>query len=97
MNSKCETCKFLKISPGDIVPYGSTTAHLPDEWDCDAEWKDSEDSEHLVLALFNGEIQDCPHYAELPKCPKHPDQYLGKYGCASCEEEYHKSIQQKLG
>lgn len=35
---QCNNCKFLTIIPGDWVPYGSTNAQLPDEYECTYEW-----------------------------------------------------------
>jgi hypothetical protein len=88
---KCETCKFLKIMSGDWVPYGSTNAQLPDEWECNHQWEEGNEENdwcnELIDSLMNGQNQNCPHYEELPRCPKHPDQYINqKYGCGKCEE-----------
>ena len=43
----CETCLNLQVSAGDRVPYGSTTAQLPDEWDCKAAWTEPDADEQI--------------------------------------------------
>ena len=89
---KCESCEFLRVIPGGHVPYGSTTAQFPDDWDCEGDWdthgKTVKQVNDLILHLFNGKTLECPCFSELPHCGKHPDQYIDKgYGCSSCEEE----------
>jgi len=89
----CETCTNLKVTGGDIVPYGSTTARLPDDWDCNAPWE-GDDADDKIEALFCNESRICPHYKELPKCPKHPNQHIdGRYGCGACENEAYAKME----
>lgn len=96
-NPKCETCQHLKILSGDWVDYGSTRAQLPDDWECAHEWEEGNESNdwcnQQIDDLFSGKVKVCPHYLELPYCPKHPTHYIdSKYGCGACEEEYMKQI-----
>lgn len=85
MDSQCATCKFWGVvGGGDWVPYGSSGAHLPYEYGCHYEFSGDEDEELEEKALQF----ECPKYEELPRCPKHPDQYVtNDGGCAECEYE----------
>lgn len=99
--AKCESCQHLRIISGDWVPYGSTRAQLPDDWECEAKWTDEENKkaektgEDSVEQLFLGNLQECSHFLELPHCSIHPEQLVdGRYGCSKCEDEYFKQYEE---
>ena len=82
---KCRTCQtFGVVEGGDIVPYGSTTARLPEYYGC-LEGYDYNDTGEQI------DVSKCTHYKELPKCSKHPNDYVyPRAGCGACETDYYE-------
>jgi len=87
VSSPCDTCRhFGVIDGGDWVPYGSSGARLPEVHGCVGEWDTDEDGEPI-------DVKVCTHYEELPKCSKHPDEYVTAIdGCGKCEEEAYSEM-----
>lgn len=85
MQERCKTCQLYDvIEGGDIVPYGSTTARLPEVYGCIEEHDGDEDGNEI-------DTSNCAHYVEIPKCKKHPTEYdWGRCGCSACEAEYYE-------
>lgn len=85
LTKKCGSCQLYGvIDGGDVVPYGSTTARLPEYYGCMEEHDGNEDGEPV-------DTSNCTHYKELPRCPKHPKEYITyRGGCAECEHEFYK-------
>ena len=86
-SSQCETCQRATTEGGDWVPYGSSGAHLPEYtvcggWEGDPQVPFDLDVEKLA------EEGKCPAYLPLPKCKKHPEEFMdSKYGCNKCFDD----------
>jgi len=83
-------CKFEKLTPGDWVPYGSTQAQLPSDFEC--QWNGKEKDWPAIEKFLNickDCSSECPGYqpVEVKFCKKHQEEYPGNDWCKSCEEE----------
>lgn len=87
MQERCRTCQLYGlVVGGDVVPYGSTTARLPEVYGCIEEYDGDEDG-------YEVDTSNCSHYVEIPKCTKHPTEYAwSRSGCNACEAEYYELV-----
>lgn len=83
--NKCGTCKYMAHWQENQAPLGSGRYWPESFQDC---------TYAGPLELPDEPTEDCPAYEELPRCPKHPDQYQLQDGCPDCEYEYWQSIEQ---
>lgn len=64
VEKRCDNCEWFHEEGGDLVPYGSTTARLPDEVFCEHECLD-EMSDEEVEAWFEEYVYEnkpCEHW-----------------------------------
>ena len=70
--SRCETCIWSIYQPGEVHPWGNTTAREPESWECDNPEVDPYEQFHEGWGL----AVDCPHWEGGPIPYEDKDYYL---------------------
>lgn len=56
----CDNCKWMEIEGGDVVPYGSTTATMPDYEVCNADIPEDKQTDEYYESIMHN--PDCPYW-----------------------------------